>query len=550
MKFIYIVFLFVLIPQVNAQESAFDGIGEEPLTLQEEQDSETYIHQGMAAREAQELCKQNESKYEDICTEDKSAFDGGSMKTLEALFPVLTKAYAMFSAVGGTGKFDAGVMQDGKQVYSKSGAEDITVAEGKQPPEGYKKKTEKKPDYCGYIGMASEAVNTAYMIIQNQKTAENFEQEKGQSRQAASFYALAENHKDMAKASKVQFGVWGATAGCYVAYLAQAAYQGDWKVYAKLAAATFISTFYHKKYKAHQERERILKRMARELPQGGDCNPYTARTCFCNEESSFASDPENYRKYCVPEQLASRNQQNDAFICIDQNGKVDEKCQCDTTKTCIDRRLKVAGVKLGLGATELRDPLRALRPVSNGVGTAGVDDATNRILQVARNKLKRFKPDKVPRLSSNDKDLVRELKKNGIPELAGALVAKAKVPSGAATSLPTSATNSGLFAGGSPSQKSNKDSDYKSVNAPTEFRQGGKVRTKRGSSRGNVLSRLKRRSNKGGVIIVDDYEQKAIRQAEINFNEEDSLFDAITSRYQKSAWIEFKDQILSESNKK
>ena len=118
--------------------NAFDNLIQEEntetaITEQEEAAAETYIHQGLADQKYNEMC--SDSKYKDICEQENYAFEGGSKKTLEAMMPVLTKAYSMFSMMGGNG-FTATKMDDNGGTYYTDGKNETIVPENGKPPSG------------------------------------------------------------------------------------------------------------------------------------------------------------------------------------------------------------------------------------------------------------------------------------------------------------------------------------------------------------------------------------------------------------------------------
>ena len=527
-----------------ADESAFDSVMEEPISPEDEAKGDNYIHQGIANKKASEMCAEGKGGYKDICDEDKYGFAGGGMRKLESLIPALTKAYSMFSMMGGSaGGFTANSLdKNGEQIYQDTDGKTKGVT---QETEGATEKTENKPDYCGYIAMIGEGASAAYTMVKNDKTEENFKSEKPEARQAASFYALAENHKTMEKGAKVQMGVWSATAGCYVVYATQASYQGDWKVYAKMAAAGFIGLYYKKKADAHGERADLLEQMAKDLPGAGDCNPFSNKTCFCAEETSIQSDPINFRNICLPKLLAKRTgDEDEAFVCADANGKADLECDCIKSNTCADRKLKIAGINLGLGPTVLKDPLAAMKPISKGFGGADVDAAARRNLALANKTLKKFSPKKAPKLNNDQKKIANELFKNGIPKAAAAYLAKGFGGSDSAK-LPSSAL-AGL--GGSPSGKYIRKASL-SKNKKGNFKSGGTIRGK--STRGKgAFSRFgkKKGSKNTQAIHIEDFAKKAEREAEIVTDTSKGIFDIISYRYKVSAWREFKDVIKATPN--
>lgn len=517
-------------------ESAYEEF-DNPVTetnVVDQQKGEEYIHQGLATKRTNEMCSDGRNGYKDICDEEKYGFKDGSMRKLEALVPALTTAYSMFNTMAnlqGGGGLTATKMKDGNPVMKDGEPE-----------------TESKPDYCGYIGMIGEAANTAYTALQNDKTENNYKKEKPEARQAASFYAVAESHKTMEKGAKVQMGVWGATGACYVAYATQAAYQGDWKVYAKMGAAAFITMYYKKKADAHAERQKLLKQMAKELPQAGECNPFTAANCFCAEETSAASDPINFRNICLPQEIAARSADGkEAFVCADQSGKADPTCECEKTNTCVDRRLKVAGVNLGLGPTTLKDPLSALKPLSKGFSDGSVDRANRNNQALVKKALKNFKPTSIPNLNNKQKKIANDLFKNGIPKAAAAYMAKGlggsskgSIPSGALAGL-----------NGSPLKaRTNGKNSIVINNGGNKFKSGGTLRGKK--SRSNAFGKFgkkRSRSNKGSAIEIEGFAKKAEREAEIVKDTSKGIFDIISYRYKMSAWREFKDSFKPEEKK-
>ncbi len=524
----------------NSNESAFDGVTDNTdVTDEEKLKAENYIHQGKATKKAQEMCEDENGGYSDLCNEDTKAFkEDSSMRKLEALVPELTQAYAMFNTMasaGGGGGLTAKVQKDGEQVWTKDGKD---VPEG---TEGATEKTESKPDYCGYIGMVGEAVNTGYMAIKNDKTQQSYEQTKPEAKQVASFYAIADSHKNMRKAATVQFGTWTATAACYVAYATQAAYSGDWKVYAKMAAAGLIATYYKKKADAHKERERLLKELAKSMPQAGECNPYTNRSCFCSEDTSYTYDPVNFKNYCVPKELANRDGDlSNSTVCADQNGKVDASCKCAETNTCIDKKLKVAGINLGLEPTRLKDPLAALKPVSKGMITSDLNTAAAKNLALANKTLKNYKPTDLPKLSNRQKKIAKDYIKNGVPKAAAIMMAKAS--KGGSASAPKSAL-AGIGGNGIKNYGGLNKKKIAAMQGPRK-KSGGSVASKRSrSTRSNPFAQRGKSRKSGPAIEIEDYATKAQREAEIVKDSDRGIFEIISYRYKMNAWQQWKENL-------
>lgn len=518
-KQILFIYLFIISYSLYAGNDALKIVNDDKMTEEEVKKDETYIHQGLADEKVKELCLNGQSGYSNICTEEDNGFKPGSMfEKLEAMIPYVNMAMSTIASKSG---FTAHIHDDkgAPQYVNDKG---VSVKEG---TEGAKPKTENKQDYCAMVAGISEGASQIFAKTKNDVSEENFKSAKPEAKQAASFRALADSHKNLSTASKIQFGVWTAVAGCYVAYAAQAQFQGDTMVYVKLGWATFMATFYKLKSDAHKKRAKILSEMANKLPQAGECSPYSDRSCFCSEETSFKTDQSNFNKYCVPQELVDRNQNNDAAICADKDGKPDKECKCKKTNICIDRVLKVAGVNLGLEPTKLRDPLATLKPLSKGYGTNDIDSAAKRNYAIAKKTLAQFNPGSNVKLNSKQKEVAKALIKNGIPK-AAAIVA-------AGNSKPSSDSSLGQSIAGISPRGFNfpkKSSLHNNQVNSAHFQKGHTSRTNRGSS--NPYGRFgKKRQSSTKAVHIEEFADKATKEAEINKDTEKGIFDIISYRY-------------------
>lgn len=508
--------LFILLLSFSAfaQESAFDGTQE--LTLDEEQASETYIHQGVASTTNSELCENGVDGFKDICTENQYAFKGGFGQTLEAMLPAVTKAYSLI-------------------ITATNPKLQKIQADGTSKP---------KTDYCQYLAVAGEAISLGMTQLQNSKTQENYIASKPEARQAAAFYALSKNHKDQASTAKIQMAIWGSTAGCYAALLAAKVVSPDWKLYAKAGGAALIAVFYKKKIDVHNKRSKILTEMAGKLPQAGECNPFTQTTCFCNEKTSFSADPTNYLKFCVAQPLVARSQTNDAVACVDASRVLDPACNCVAQNNCIDRVLKTGALSFGIAPTLLKDPLAGLNPVSEGFGTGDLFGVTDRNLAAVNTVLKDFKPTNIGTLTDSEKGIASTISSFGIPNGVAATIAKR----GGSSSLP-SAFSGGLQGGDLVAAVPRQKNLVKGNNIKSNYQKGKSAKKKRSSKSSSSFSkaRSKSRASKGGVKINNDYAKRAQLEAEIVKDPEVNIFQVINNRYQSSAWREF-PEALTEKN--
>jgi hypothetical protein len=535
-----------------ANEAIFDGT--DPMTDQELAESETYIHQGQAERIYQDQCVNEDGTIKSECSTDTStAFEDGSVEQkIEQLMPMIGPAYSMIMGqlpVKHIEKENGGpVLQDKKGnefikqedgSYANSKTKETISAEDQKD---LKKKGKDGPDYCGYIPQVGTTAVTFYEQTMDKQTQQNFESATPQTRQAASFQALAKAHKDRAKTAKVQFGVWGATGACYAALMVTNTIQANVGAVAKTGAATLLAYFYSLKVKAHENRAKLLEEMAKEYPGAGDCNPHTATTCFCNEETSPMSDPTNYQNKCVPKGYAN-NFNNDSFICVNSAGKADPACDCKKTGTCVSAKFKTMGAQIGLNPSMMRDPLAGISPLSNGFGTSKMDDITNKNLAFTKNAMKKIKPDNLNNLGLNSKQtkLAKDLHKAGIPANFARVMAKGARGGSAAPSIATS----GLSGGSIGLKGKGMNKAFSAAKQKVSYKGGGKLSSGKSRSSSSGLSRFGRRRGKKGVtgVQIEDFATRAAREAEITKDKSRPIFDIITYRYKASAWREFRDQI-------
>lgn len=546
----------VLSSSLFAQEAIFDG--SDPLTDQEQVESETYIHAGKADALYKEQCVKKDGTIKTDCVSADSAFqDGSNMQKLEAMMPMVNMAYSM---VGGmlplkyTEKENGGpVLTDGKTEYvqDKNGYyTDPKTGQALDPDQrkemGLKEKSKSGQDYCGMIPQVGTTAVQFYEQSMDKQTQQNYTNAAPETQQAASFRSLAKAHKDRAKTAKIQFGIWGATGACYGALMLTNTIQSNAGAVVKTGASLLLAHYFNVKRKAHEEKAALLEEMASKYPGAGDCNPFTATTCFCNEETSPMSDPTNYQNKCVPKGF-QKNFTNNSFVCVDANGKADPACDCKAKGSCIDSRFKTMGMQVGLNPSMMRDPLAGIAPLSTGFGTSGLDDITNKNMAFTKHAMDKIKPQDLSNLNLNNKqkDIAKGFAKAGIPRSFAAVMAKAAKGGSNAPSIATSGLSGGSGIGLSGKGMKNAMSAIQKVRYG---KAGGSRASKRRRSRSKSrLGRFGRRGKKGvtGVQIMD-FATKAQREAEISKDTSRPIFDIITYRYKASAWREFRDHINKE----
>ena len=547
---LFLLFTQTAFAQQGNYESVFDGT--DPLTEEEYDQSENYIHQGKAESLYKEQCVGEDGTIDSLCNNADSAFDHGSTEQkLEQMMPMVTMAY---SAIAGTmpvkyteKKNGGPVLSDGKNDYAKGkdGLYRDTNGKALDPNQrkemGLKEKSKEGQDYCGMIPQFGVPAITMFEQNMDKTTQQNLDQAEPQARQRASFLALSKVHKDRAKSAKIQFGMWGATAGCYGALLVTKTLQPNAGAVVKTGAATLLAYFYNLKKKAHEERAKLLEEMANKYPGAGDCNPFTETSCFCNEETSQISDPTNYQNKCVPKGFA-KNFKKDSFICVDAAGKPDPSCDCVASGTCADSKFKSMGMQVGLNPSMMRDPMAGIKPLTSGFGASKLDQITERNLAFAKKAMEKVKPKDLSNLVLNGKKqkLAKDFHKMGIPKAYAARMAAA-AKGGSAPALATSGLGSSNMG---VSGKGVKEAFKISTTAP-KFKSGKTARKKRSNRSGSAFGRFGRKKRTGGAKGAEilTFAQRAAREAEITKDKSKPIFDIITYRYKASAWREFRDHI-------
>jgi hypothetical protein len=553
----YLLFLTLLSSHLIANESMFDGT--DPMTDKELEESKTYIHQGMAERIYKDQCVNEDKTIKQDCIDGETAFSEEQKveRAIEKMMPMVGPAYSLIMGqlpVKYIEKENGGpVLTDGKNEIKKGSDgfyRDPKTGQALDPKQrkdmDLKEKTKEGQDYCGYIPTVMTTAVTFYEQTMDQQTQQNFDKANPTTRQSQSFYALAKAHKDRAKTSTVQFAGWGATAGCYAALMVTNTISANAGAIVKTGAATLLAYFYNLKTKAHKNRAKMLEELAKKYPGAGDCNPHTATTCFCNEETSPMSDPGNYQAKCVPPNYQA-GFNNNSFICINANNQADPACDCKKKGTCIDTKFKTMGMQLGLNPSMMKDPLAGIGPLSSGFGTNGLDEITNRNLAFAKKALNEISPqdlNNIANMNNQKKNLAKDIASQGIPRgIAAQMASHANMGAGA-----PAMASSGLSGGrGINLNGQGIDNAFK-ANESTRFKSGGTVAGVKNNNdnpygafnRGKTTG-----AGQGGVQVMDfdELNDRAAREAEITKDTSKPIFEIITYRYKTSAWREFQEAI-------
>jgi hypothetical protein len=610
MKTLLLACTFVLSASVFADdrnqyqyEEGFDG--SQALTDEEVIESREYIHEGQAQRIGTEACSNittgddgksyatytdedgNEQTIElkkgneDLCTNTEFAFSSDGWRKVEALAPIASQMFSVFFAAGGD--ISVKVKNDsGPNAYDKDAGGGLSASQRKQEADeslkaggdGYetkntdkyakdengKNETEKKTDVCGKIPPITEMAAGVMQQMDIGKIEKNLDEAPQKSKQADSFYALADTHKQRKKAADVQKYGWGATSGCYILYSTVGGANFDTfkdaaSMIAKTTASTLLAVFYTAKAKGHQELYDSIKGLADALPAVGDCNPHTNQSCFCAESTSAMQDPTNFQKYCLPKQYGD-NTNASPTVCVDGNGQVDRECKCAKSNSCIDEKLSLMGAKVGIPSNLMRNPLNGLSPLSKGFMSADLSGTQASNMAMAKKGLNRMlKNTTLPKFKLRDdqKKIANDLMKFGIPAKAAAITASQVSANPNLASVPASIRNPGSFAFNNRGLKNAKKRvgkvGYGSANGKSKRR--GKRRSKTTNPFSKFAFGKKKVKEDNGVVIDDSFaHRKAAGQATINRNTGRPIFEIISYRYKVSAWKQFEDKLEEESNKK
>ncbi len=382
--------------------------------------------------------------------------------------------------------------------------------------------------------MAGE-IGAAAMQTMNESKIKEQSNQPGTDPQRDGILAVARTHDSRAKTATMQGGFYGATAGCYVAYLASGA-QMNWSLGLKLGASSAMSMIFFRKAKNHKQYASDLREVAKKLPGAGDCNPHTQTQCFCAEPSSLTSDPTNYQKTCVPQQLAGRDPKLTPVPCttlVNGNAAVDAECRCKRNNTCLNGQLSSLGAEIGFGGYDLADPLRLLNEMNGSMNDANVERFGSQLAARARDALKKEGISDVPDVSLNPKNanIAKELANLGMPARMAAYTAN-QANSGA----PVDASAPSLAALSSYDEADAGDYKKKGVS----YNYAGSVGAKKGG--GGDLPAFQNpfaKQEKKPAVQVDTYAEQAVAAADINKDPSVGIFDIISHRYRRSAWGRF-----------
>lgn len=497
------------------------------LTDAEKRLSEEFVHDGKALRQQKEECEALDDPSACRGSEPKSKFmgmDAGMVKALSSM-------YSLVVGLGSSGLSHENTMAP--DAAPAPTTETTTPATDTGSENAASKEDESTDDYCKYIAVAIEGV----AMFQQTQSAKVANIPAGQSTsQKEVLYKAARSHKDRAKTHGMQEIGWGATSVCYIAMLSSTpASWANWGNVAKLAASGTLYLFFKDQKKLNNDYYDAVKGIADRLPGKGECNPITEKDCYCSEEETM-NDP----KVCLPELHAQKVKLgNYRVACIDAQGKVDPKCTCIDSDACLDNKFMSQIKPFGFGSAFHSAATKPLSNLARGQLTSADMASSETGAQNAYiKKGLRDLASKIPssgQLSAAQQKTVSDLNNFGIPPKLAAAYSKAPI---------TSKLSGNQFKG----RYLGKGKGYRRSYARAKKRgnvlnfsggRGGRKKVSRAKS-GNQFNKYMKKFGKKGKgkksSKVLNYNQEAMKNADINKDKNRPIFEIISRRYKVSGY--------------
>jgi hypothetical protein len=498
------------------------------LTDQQNDEAQTFVHQGIKDKAIEKGCKDKLLKDCDPGYPDSMGvlLPGGIENQIGKLYTVIFGVMPMLS--GNKGGSSSGASNTTTPPAGENGA-----ANGATPPAGdAAKKTGK--DYCIYIPMLYEGISFVTQMA-GQKQAQ--QETANLDAQLAALAQLKEAHKTRKKTATQQSVVYGATAACYVATMFTPAPPPNGMI--KGAAAGGISVLYMMKAKKHAKAAEAVQRVIDSLPKAGDCNPWTGTQCFCSEKTSPKLYPGQYQEVCVLNKGNPNGPLSNMGCAVQTNGQValDANCSCKASNTCINSRISMGRTNLGLGANFINDANKGLSLLDPSQFDEGKLNDFQASMAAKLNDFKAKGDKTIPdvKLSPEQKALANELSKVVPPAVAN-LAAASPTGGPPVGGLMSGSTSSALDKVPAALQKDMKD-----------FEVGGNYRKSGGFSPtasaaaepGFTFPGMPggQQQPQGGEQTAEDFAAKAVdRGADVRNTPDTAIFEIISNRYRMSAW--------------
>lgn len=521
------------------------------ITDQERHESQNYVHEGLAKRQADEEC----AKLDDpsVCQgrEAKSKFMGMDSNTVK----MVAKAYSMVIGFADIGSFKKYKDTKPKTEGTKGTDKTNSATPPKDPPKevaktdqsaeakdnaaadktGEERETEEQKDYCKYIPLVGEQLAS---FSQSSSQEDIYKQVEDKSQQQKNMLRkAARSHAERAKNSKTQMTWWGLGAACYSYYVATAFFGNTahtWSLWLKWGASVFMTMFYKQYSEDQQKYADEVNRIADGLTGRGGCNAITEKDCYCAQPETM------YDPRCLP-QMKPRKVADGYYQvpCTDSNLKVDAKCTCIDSNSCFDQEfmntLNLPGAANFINSREgsaFRNLTRGAAPKDTFSSATGLNVAKQKSL--LGDFLSKNGPPSIPSLNSSQKAEADSLKGYGLPSPLRSLLASKRADKASLNKI------AGLSKGTSMSPYV---ANYRGGSGSKVLSFGGgsgfspiKAKASKGSNHFDLLNKFgkKKTTKQSGEVL--NFREKATRQAQINKNSERPIFEIISRRYQVSGW--------------
>ena len=479
-------------PGETAQQETSTSIN---LTDEQRYESQTYVHEGLSQRQAQEACEK---------LDDPNACNGrGSTKFLgmdSNLVQGIARMYSLFSGVMGS--------QGGK----------LTNKAGEQTTN----------DYCAYIPAAGELAAGAVQQAEQQKIENT--PVSSRNAQKERLYQAARSHGTRAKTAKMQGTIWGTATACYGVLVATGKAKVDKKVLMRAGAAGFLTAFWLKEAKQQQKYEKEVKGIADSLPGEGDCNPHTETHCYCAQPETMY-DPQ----HCInPVTNKPDTETTYQVPCTTSGGASDPQCLCVGEDNCLDTQMfsnmKLPGIASFAATPAANDARNLFRGTLSAAdlnsSSSGQKAATRTLLGQLESQI--ADPARAP--TSQEIGVSKELQGLGIPpKLARQLAmtrsngfGQARAARLSSSTAPASIAGKTINSGRSnvlTFQGGNKDIG------------GNKKASSSNPSIANIMKRYQKKNKRGSNSKVLRFAEQAQRNASIHKKSDKPIFDIISRRY-------------------
>ena len=461
------------------------------LTDQEYMLKRNFIHEGYQQRTYEEACKDNSR----LCRGKE--LDHKFLGVDPSMITALSKAYALVIGAMDT-KLKTNIKEDKTDVKKEYN------------------------DYCRFIAVGTETVGTAMQALEQKHITEMPSSESTLQRDA--LYKAALSHKSRAKTAKIQTVGWGSTTACYAFMLTKGVTIKS--VGIKLAGAGLLTAFFHNEMSIYDDAYEEIKQIADSLPQKGACNPITETSCYCAQ-----TETKNDLRYCVSPLLKQvHGEQDYVATCIDDKLESDVSCQCELTNTCFDSKLKKITEELKLASAHNGEIFNPLEAISKGNlraasidGNSGLKQAATRAQDLMNQIARKYPVNLKNPLNDAEEKEALTLEKAGIPKNLSNLFAQASSPS-----------NSGNYISKFNQLNHKKPSP---TGSELEYVSDDKDRSTKKNNQGNdSFDFFKKFGDKAKATTPKDnylyFSQKAEKEAQINQNKSEDIWNIISRRYQ------------------